>query len=230
MHAAEAIVLALLFFVFFKATLSPGSHSYHDTSSLFNWLLMTLELCYLIAVWLRPVTFYVRSSREGSVAYNALLTVVYAGMLFFAFIILVERTKVVAAWRLLELFAVFLVLITLWRYALRAFIRFARSRGRNLHSVVFLGAGDNVVELYEEMRNPFYGYRVQGYFNAEPVGTLPEGLKYLGTVADAVPYMQQHGVQQLYCCLPSAMAADIRPVITWCEHNFVRFFSVQKKP
>jgi len=235
MYLSEIFVVILLFGIFFKSSLTPFSTSLSDVSALFGWMATMVVMCYIIGVWLRPIAFFYRGSRAGSIVGNVTIAVFYMAAFFLVFVSLVGRLdmfrdanarNVFALWRLMAMFLCIGGILIVWRFICRAAIRYLRSNGKNVHRVAFVGGGDNIWELFNEMRNPFYGYQVIGYFNYEPLDDAPEGLKYLGSVSDVTAYLSTDGVHQLYCSLPSAMAADIRPLINFCEHHCIRFFSV----
>lgn len=226
MYMSEIILLNVIFYAFFKDEFSFSGENLSDFSVLYNWMTTLLSFCYIIGVWLRPISFFYRSSRAGSILQNVFLSTFYMAACFLIVVTLVNRMSILEPWRLLGLFFTICVTFILWRFCAKGVIRYIRSLGHNIHRVVFVGGKDNILELYQEMKNPFYGYKVLGYFCEKPVDTFPEQMTFLGTVESVIPYLQENRVQQLYCCLPSAQAADIRPIISYCEHNCIRFFSV----
>jgi len=226
MYMSEIILLNGIFYAFFKDEFSPVGRNFSEMSALYNWMATLLSFCYIIGVWLRPISFFYRSSRAGSIFQNVVLSTFYMATCFLTSVTLMERISFFEPWRLLGLFLTICVTLILWRFCAKGVIRYFRSLGHNIHRVVFVGGKDNILELYQEMKNPFYGYKVLGYFCEKPVDTFPEQMTFLGSIESVIPYLKENRVQQLYCCLPSAQAADIRPIISYCEHNCIRFFSV----
>jgi len=239
MYASELVIVNVLFYLFFNHDLTPGSNGLNDMSSVYGFMAMTVSMTYVIAVWMRPISFYYRSSRSGSIFANVSIAILWMVALFLGFLLVVDRYRLFSAhsFHLLggatismsKLFPYFFILggaLTSWRFVARYIIRTLRSNGRNVHSVVLVGASENILELYKEMSNPIFGYRVIGYFNEMPMDNAPEKLPYLGGIADVVPFLSENHVHHLYCALPSAQAADIRPIINACEQNCVHFFSV----
>ena len=49
---------------------------------------------------------------------------------------------------------------------------------------------------------------------------------YLGKPEQTIDYLTKNKVNQLYCCLPSALSECIVPVINYCENNLIHFYSV----
>lgn len=235
MYVSEIVIINLLFYVFFKSYLTPFSTSLSDVSALYGWIASMLMMCYVIGVSLRPIAFFYRGSRSGTIRENVTVAVFYMASFFFILVTLVGRIdllldhhvrSIFALWRLLLMFLVVDVTLIFWRFLCRWAIRSFRSSGRNVHRIVFVGCGANVLELYNEMKNPFYGYKVLGYFNDEPSPNAPEGLEYLGKVNEVDAYLSGANVQQLYCSLPSVMSTEIVNIINFCEHHCIRFFSV----
>ena len=226
MYFIEILIVAAIYVGCYYNVLSPGSNGWNDTSPMFTNLFLLIVLSYAIGSVFRPITFFYRSSRQGSIVSNVTVLVIIMILLTILFMGLRGHHSFLLPMRFLGMWVAIWSALVAVRYLARYFIRILRSEGHNVHHVVFVGGSDNILELYREMENPFYGYQVEGYFAEVPMTTFPEKFRYLGKVADCVPYMQSHNIQQLYCALPSAMADDIRPIINWCEHHFVRFFSV----
>lgn len=226
MYVSELCLLNILFYLFFEDRLSPDGSDVTDMSALYNWLATLLAFCYIIGVWLRPISFFYRSSRAGNVVQNVMISTSYMLFFFLVAVIILGRRTVFDPWLLLAFYFTVCVVFIVWRVCAKTMIRYVRSLGHNIHHVIFVGSKESLAELYEEMSNPFYGYKVIGYFADAPVTAFPDAMHYLGSVAQAIPFMQRYRVQQLYCGLPSSQADLIRPLINYCEHNCVRFFSV----
>lgn len=237
-YVCELALVNLLFHVFFSENLDADSVGLLDFSPLYGWMLTSLSLAYILGVWVRPIGFYYRSSRRGSITFNVALAVAVMATAFVIFLFVFNRRGFFAmgTYKLLGIefsfsmlipfFCCLLAVLCMWRYILRWLIWQLRSMGRNQQHVVFVGASDNLAELWMEMQNPIWGYNLLGYFNNEPVSAFEDKLKYLGPVKEVHDYLQRQTVHQLYCALPSAMANDIIPILNSCEHNCCHFFSV----
>lgn len=239
MYASELVIVNVLFFVFFHRELSSPGFRLDAISAVYGWMAMTCSMAYVIASGIRPISFYLRSSRSGSIVTNVSMTVLLMAFFFTLFLFVVGRNQLFASTsffifdryqvtfpKLALFFLALAPLLMLLRTLARWIIRSLRSSGRNVHRVVMVGASDNILELWKEMSNAFYGYKVMGYFNDVELEDMPQGLLYLGTVSEVVGYLDHTPVHQLYCALPSAQASDIRTIINACERHCVRFFSV----
>lgn len=120
------------------------------------------------------------------------------------------------------------VMLMLWRYICRMVVKITRGRGRNTRRVVIVGSKDNALEVYHEMvDNTSTGYRVVGFFSNHDEQPLPDKTPCLGAVAEALPWLQSHPVNEVYCCLSTdRYLEEIFPIIDHCENNFIRFFYV----
>ena len=125
-------------------------------------------------------------------------------------------------------YIVLTVLLMLWRYTCRIVVKITRRHGRNARRVIIVGSKDNAQEVYHEMvDNTSTGYRVLGYFSNHDDHTLPDNTPCLGSVDEALPWLEAHPVNEVYCCLSTdRYAEEIFPIMDFCENNFVRFFYV----
>ena len=125
-------------------------------------------------------------------------------------------------------YIVLTILLMLWRYTCRIVVKVTRGHGRNARRVIIVGSKDNAVEVYHEMvDNTSTGYRVLGYFSNHDDHTLPDNTPCLGSVDEALPWLEAHPVNEVYCCLSTdRYAEEIFPIMDFCENNFVRFFYV----
>ena len=227
MYLSEIVIVNLLFYIFFKDVLCPRSTNPFDVTAIYGFVTMSLTVAYMVGVWVRPISFFYRSDRRGSILGNVFACVSTMAVVFWVLAVLFRFYTTFFNWRIVEVFLLTYASLALWRFACRQLIQWLRSRGRNAHSVVFVGNTETIVELYNEMKQPFYGYHVAGYFSDEALVDAPEGLNLLGPVADVVGYLRETPmIQQLYCSLPAVRSSEIREIINACEHNCVRFFSV----
>ena len=227
MYISEGIIINLIFYYFYKGILCPGSEHPLDISYQFGFMAMSLTISYVLAAWFRPISFFYRSDRRGSILGNVFITVATLAMIFWIFALVFKFNIKFQSLRIIYVLVSIYVCLAVWRFLCRVFIRALRTTGRNLHHVIFVGDNEPIRELYLEMRHPFYGYRVEGYFSDEPMTDAPEGLDYLGPVSDVVDYVKDHTyIQQLYCSLPVVRSSEILEIIDTCERNCVRFYTI----
>ena len=130
------------------------------------------------------------------------------------------------------LYALFLIilglLLSVERLILRYIVKRYRTKGRNLRFVVLVGSSRSMNELYHEMtEQDWSGYRVLGYFDYERDFDMPKECKYLGTPDMVEEFLEVNKhVHYLYCGLRDMYKNDIIKIISLCENNLVRFYSV----
>lgn len=227
MIISEILIINLIFYYFYKGILCPGSEHPFDISFQFGFMATLLTISYVIGIELRPISFFYRSDRRGSILSNVFATVIMMSVVFWIFALVFGFNNKFQSIRIIYVLVSIYVSLALWRYLCRWIIRWFRTRGRNLHHVIFVGNNEPIRELGEEMRHPFYGYRVEGYFADEPMDPAPAELTYLGKVSEAVDYVKEHTyLQHLYCSLPAVRANEILEIIDACERNCVRFYAI----
>lgn len=120
------------------------------------------------------------------------------------------------------------VCIAIYRVIVRKCVAKWRRMPNHVHNVVIVGSSENAAELFKEItETDTLGYNVMGYFDDKRNELFPERANYLGTPLDVIDYLSNHNdIHELYCCLPSHRKNDILPIIHYCMHNFVHFYSM----
>lgn len=238
MYISELAIVNLLFYTFFGDDLLIDPTNLQRISPLYGWMSMALMMAYSIGVWARPISFYYRSSRRGSISTNVFTALAVMATLFVTFLVIFDRRGFFSMGdyelfginirfsMLIPFFVSLLFILIIWRYLMRWVIWGLRSIGRNQQQIVLVGFSDNLLELWQEMENPILGYHIQGYFNDSEVPAFKDKMTYLGRIADIHPFVQSKRVNQLYCALPSSMSKEIVPIINTCERYCCHFYSV----
>ena len=91
------------------------------------------------------------------------------------------------------------------------------------HSTIFVGGDGELLACYARFRHP---ERVEGVFC--PYGVLlPEGLRRLGDVCDAAPFLSANSyVRRVFCGVSDLSLDDVRAVQEACKMRAVRFCAV----
>jgi len=238
MYVSELAIVNLLFYAFFGEDLLTNPLSLQQISPLYGWMSMALMMAYSIGVWARPISFYYRSSRRGSISTNVFTALAVMSALFVTFLVIFDRRGFFSIGyynlfgiqvhfsMLIPFFISLLFILIFWRYIMRWVIWKLRSVGRNQQQIVMVGFSDNLLELWHEVQNPIWGYQIKGYFNDSPVPAFKNKMEYLGPVSEIQSYLQSQHIHQLYCALPSSMSKEIVPIINICERTCCHFYSV----
>jgi putative colanic acid biosynthesis UDP-glucose lipid carrier transferase len=226
MHLSEILWVNFYLWLFFHDRLMPGSNALTEVTAGYGLVAILLSVCYLCGIWLSPMSFYYRTTRAGSVIRTVFLAQTFSFLLFLLVLLAFRRVEVFQTWRTVWLWGCTCLTLIFWRFCAKWTMRWLRSVGFNIHYVLLVGEQSGIIELSHEMADPCHGYRVLGYFNDRPVEGFAKGVGYLGTIDQVLPYLDTHRVDHLYCGLPSQREADILPILGYCEHHCVRFFSV----
>lgn len=124
---------------------------------------------------------------------------------------------------MLPFYGFVILFLCFYRWGLRQCIKWYRKKGRNTMSVIFIGNINIASELYKKMESdPTTGYKVNGYFADEPRSQVTER-NYLGKPEEALAYIDEHQLHQIYCMLPSSKNDLINEIMLKCAHNIVRY-------
>lgn len=119
-------------------------------------------------------------------------------------------------------------------------IRYIRSKGKNIKTVIFVGNDPAVVEMYLSMtENNTAGYKVLGYYADAPIENEPEGLQFLGDMNllraileermdDTINGMPRN-INDAICCLSHTRREEIRQIMEYCDNNVIHFYYLPRK-
>ena len=129
---------------------------------------------------------------------------------------------------LLPLYTMMFLAALAHRWLLRKILEFARRRGPNIRRVAFIGNPFNAQRLCASMLDFKEGYHFLGYFNDQPVEHIPDSVRYLGTIADVVPYLEQHPkrINEIYDATPTTRDDELQPIVDFCDNHLIHFYSI----
>lgn len=212
------IAILILCFVLAFVT-NPGFGS--NQSSIDEYLLFTL----LLGVWgfsSRTTGLYDEfRSRNFSFELIALLKNV-AVQAICAVVILFFLKETALSRFFVTLYSISLaIFISLEKYFLRKILNFVRKRGRNLRSMLIVGAGSVGMNFYDTIRsNPHFGYRFAGFLDDEKKPYLNG--KYLGQIRDLNEILDEREIDDVIIALPNSATEKIEEVVKICENHTTR--------
>lgn len=121
------------------------------------------------------------------------------------------------------------LLIVIAHIIIRFIIIKIRQSGRNSLNVVMVGADENLVSIFQEMKAGYgiHGYSILGFFTDKYENQVPEGERILGGVNDVVPYLRTHAVDEVFCAVnPSSNKKLVDDIIQETENRFIQFWFV----
>ena len=124
---------------------------------------------------------------------------------------------------MLPFYAFIILFLCLYRWLLRQLVKMYRKNGRNTMSVIFIGNINIASELYRKMESdPTTGYNVKGYFSDEPRPKVTDK-NYLGKPEEALKYIEENSLHQVFCLLPSSRNDLINRIIQTCAQHITRY-------
>ncbi len=180
---------------------------------------------YLVAYTIMPPLAIVRLVRNDFVMQRSLWTSVLMIVLFLTGNFLFKNIGV-SNLHVMVLAICTVLSLLLARLVDKKIAALMRSNNYDNCDVVFLGAGVNLRELYNTIKEPGTGYNVHGYFQDKESKNLNGLLPLLGSVSDIVDYLKDHKVDCVICNLDQSYEEDIKRVINYCENHLVKFYSV----
>lgn len=198
----------------------------HDLSNHMLILNLILDITFLLSFGRRKMPFITRGARPEAV----LMNVFNATLAFAAYSVLalvVVKIGISSSRYLLFFFACSWVAFEMVHIYARHFVRKYRKLGGDVFEVLFLGSSEAVKELNRYLSSDMtVGAKVVGYFDNREDEVLSETCTYLGTCADAIPYMEEHRPSQVFCGLPRVLRDESKEAAVWCQKNVVLFSSV----
>lgn len=188
---------------------------------------VTSSIVYLMCTGRNGVVLYKRKVSNHNIVMRVLQNVTTFGVVNYLLLWLGGFTMLSMLGMGLYLVTLVIV-ISLYRLAVRAMVKAYRANDKHTHKVVLVGSTDNNQQLYREMsETPAYGYKVMGYFDDQPNPKFANKCDYLGKPETVMEYLSMHqDIHELYCCLPSSRRDVILDIIHFCNNNLVHFFSV----
>ncbi len=128
------------------------------------------NLCYVPCISIFKVILHYRIVRPEQIVGRLLGTVTLHIVVFF------NSAGFNTSWKFFPYlsFCLFIccscLLLVGWRLTLRHIVKLVRKHGKNVRTVVLVGGGDNMAELYQVLSDVTYGYRVKKVFFCEGWG------------------------------------------------------------
>lgn len=120
------------------------------------------------------------------------------------------------------------LLLSIERVSLRVFVKSLRKKGKNQKKVILVGKPCHCQQLYKEMSDPNYGFKISGIFYNDPEKeNLIIPVPYLGTTDQVTDYLKTHqDIKAVYCTVYEENQMDTRNILRYCENSLVRFYAL----
>lgn len=223
--AFETLLCGALFLAYVKLT--QGTNYEKVLISPIVQVTMMVMLIYAICASMVGVVLFKRIVLAYEIISKVFKTVCLFGI---SSVFILRYGQFMDSWSYMYAFYILSLMILLFgeRLMLRFMVKRYRTSGGNLRFVVLVGTSRSMMELYDEIvSQDWAGYKVLGYFDYEKNEMMPEECRYLGKPNELEDFIKKNkNVHYLYCGLRDNHSKDIISIITLCENNVIRFFSV----
>lgn len=117
--------------------------------------------------------------------------------------------------------ALLFTLILVEKYSIRRFLNYLRKKGRNLRTMLIVGAGQVGLNFYDAIvSNPHFGYQVKGFLDDKRSEEL-DG-KYIGPISKLDNVLSKEQIDSVIVALPNYATEKLAEVIHVCEKHTTR--------
>lgn len=147
--------------------------------------------------------------------------VILVSLLFFTNNIDKVWTKQIVA-----LYLLMVVIIPIWWVSARKILKIYRRKGYNFRKVIIVGYGRTGKILEKALLSDAgYGYKIMGVFDDNrKIGK--DNKLYKGTVADVEEFAMKHGIDEIYCALPTTEEEKVITLTRFAEGNAIHFYII----
>lgn len=218
----DFIIINLLFLALYFLFGDYLASEFHDKI----WLLVAaLNICYIPPILIFDVKLSHRIVYAEKIVQNTFWLLIFFSILYLAFLSIMKLDEISRLF-IVTYFLSLMFILNIWRLTFRFALKRYRNLGFNFKNTIIIGAGKNGIAIYNQMMSgEGYGYRILGFFEDNPVN-IPEGAVCLGRVDEAIEYIKNNPVDEVYCTLPDTAEEKILSLLCFCENNMIRFFLV----
>ncbi len=190
------------------------------------YMLLSL-LAFIFSDFIFPPLLQMRKVKPEKIVLNFIYFIIVYMMLLIAMLSFVDVNMLSLKFVLVTSSIIWLLLVV-WRLSCRVLVKKIRTLGRNSRTIIFVGASQNMVDLYREILNdPSTGYKVLGYIDNsknDNLGSLP----YLGDMSVLYDYLTENhtNIDMLFYASTSSDVDNARKLINFCDNHIIRFYQV----
>lgn len=227
-YTADVIILAIVFTVFVNLIVEAMGWRNYDSDSRFYWNRYGHLFVFLLSYFTSVSLVRIKLKDLDSMLETFIRALVQVGVMYILFTLFV--------WILFHTFPGHLlmwsgivngILICLSHCIITKIL--IRGRRKNNVNVVFVGADESNVSLYNEIKHGFstFSYDIKGFFTSTLQENIPSDSFFLGKISEVSNYLKSNPADLLLCSLnPAKSEEDIDRIIKYCENNFISFYYV----
>jgi exopolysaccharide biosynthesis polyprenyl glycosylphosphotransferase len=214
------------FYLRYELRLWPETAEFVDAPFRAYYLAQLLLVAVALTVFARRGLYRLRRATQwldevGTIVSGTTLAVSILVMVFYVF-----RPGITSRAMLFYAWVAIIVLLSVFRLALRWFISHRRRRGEGLARVLVVGAGHvGKMVMQQIAHRPGLGYRLVGFCDDVAWAQSASFGRFscLGDVPQLDRVIEQHRVDEVVIALPSAEHEKILRIVSLCRQNGVEF-------
>lgn len=205
--------------IFISAFLLSIHHLSGNTTQLISVYLFSLIIWYFASQSFALYDEY--RSRDLSFEFIALLKTIFAQVVFAIIILFFLKNTELSRTFIIFYSLGLIIILTIEKYLLRRTLNFLRKSGRNLRSILMIGAGEvgkKFVDAVED--NPHFGYKIVGFLD-DKNKTFLNG-KYLGKISDLDKILALQRIDNVIVALPNYASEKLEKITLICNKHTTR--------
>lgn len=193
-----------------------------------NNFIVFFNLTYLLSVTLQGIVLHKRLVRMEEILDKVSKLVATHFILLSSIIVLTDNTEQFTFAFVITLFTGEFIFVVIWRLLFSLAIKRARTQGKNLKSIIILGAGTVAQQMYHdvvaELAN---GYDFQGFYDDRDEKDYAVDKSLVkGSLNDVIPFLKEGNINEIYCALPAGDDRKAIPIMAYAENNMIRFYLI----
>ena len=200
---------------------------YSPFSGTASLMMTSLSLCYLACSASRGKAWNSREIRADQLVLRVLKNIMMFSV-FCACIMAFSGISIVSPLFFVFYFFILFVVLSIYRIIIRRSLIGYCAKGNHKRHAVFIGGGNNMQMLYEEMDSSLASiYEVVGYFDIKSNDILSSQCPYLGNPDGFADFMSgQTGIKHVFCSLSMEQGRYNVSIINYCENHLLYFHGV----
>ena len=192
-----------------------------------SFMMTSLSLCYLACSVSRGKAWNSREIRADQLVLRVLKNIIIFSV-FWACIMAFSGISIISPLFFVLYFFILFVILSIYRIIIRHLLISYCAKGNHKHYTVFVGGGNNMQMLYEEMESSLASvYEVVGYFDILPNEELSSQCPYLGTPDCFADFMAgRTDIKHIFCSLSVEQGRYNVPITNYCENHLLYFHGV----
>ena len=200
---------------------------YSPFSCTASLMMTSLSLCYLACSASRGKAWSSREIRADQLVLRVFKNII-AFSVFWACIMTFSGISILSPLFFVNYFFILFVVLCIYRIIIRRSLIGYCAKGKHKRCAVFIGGGNNMQMLYEEMESSLASiYEVVGYFDICPNDNLSSQCPYLGSPDSFADFMSvKTGIKHVFCSLSMDQGRYNFSIMNYCENHLLYFHGV----